>query len=519
MSNHEMGEFLTSLRKSKGYTQLEAANLLGVSNKTVSSWETGASCPDISMLPALAELYGVTCDEILRGKRIPETESETISRAKREKAMARLLEKSRTDLSTMCWTCGALTGAGAIVTLAIGCAALESLIGFFIGLIFLAASVVVGAIVTRRIKFSVSGETESGGTEKIKESLSKAMFLIVCANITAFGFIFPHAFVPVHFGYTFGYALGYGCAGAAAGLAVDLLVVYPVRLHMRKKAALAAFPSDAPGAQAENGAGENQADGAGTQESGAAIQAGGGRAQAAAGLQAALRSQKRYRTALLLFGIPLLVAAAAILSLAVAIDQNPEGMYSMYTKNFDTRESMIDFAENSELFSEYEHSLVSEESHPSDATTDPQKCRAVYLFPAFPEEWRAYYRCEDGEDGTLVTVCRYYATAAVNGEESEFSFYALNPELQGGIVDIVAETYGGFNLADGTEDAIIANCRLSYNPPLPELDAIHRVTELNDGLQWALLAVIGLYAVSLAVSVAVFLKKEKALRVPARRNG
>lgn len=47
MSNHEMGEFLAALRKSKGYTQLEAANLLGVSNKTVSSWETGASCPDI----------------------------------------------------------------------------------------------------------------------------------------------------------------------------------------------------------------------------------------------------------------------------------------------------------------------------------------------------------------------------------------------------------------------------------------------------------------------------------------
>lgn len=498
MSNHEMGEFLAALRKSKGYTQLEAANLLGVSNKTVSSWETGASCPDISMLPALAELYGVTCDEILRGKRIPETESETISRAKREKAMARLLEKSRTDLSTMCWTCGALTGAGAIVTLAIGCAALESLIGFFIGLIFLAASVVVGAIVTRRIKFSVSGETESGGTEKLKESLSKAMFLIVCANIAAFGFIFPHAFVPVHFGYTFGYALGYGCAGAAAGLAVELLVVYPVRLHMRKQAAQTSF-------QTANDAAETQAAKSAQADN--------------AKMQTVLRSQKRYRTALLLFGIPLLVAAAAILSLAVAIDQNPEGMYSMYTKNFDTRERMIDFDENSELFSEYEHSLVSEESHPSDATTDLQKCRAVYLFPAFPEEWRTYYRFEDGEDGTLVTVYRYYATAAVDGEESEFSFYALNPELQGGIVDIVAETYGGFNLADGTEDVIIANCRLSCNPPLPELDAIHRATELNDGLQWALLAVIGLYAVSLAVSVAVFLKKEKALRVPARRNG
>ena len=68
MAKTTIGEFLAILRKSKGYTQQEAADRLGVSNKTVSSWETGASSPDISMLPAIAELYGVTCDELLRGR-------------------------------------------------------------------------------------------------------------------------------------------------------------------------------------------------------------------------------------------------------------------------------------------------------------------------------------------------------------------------------------------------------------------------------------------------------------------
>ena len=66
-----IGEFLSVLRKSKGMTQQEVADSLGVSNNTVSGWETGASCPDISMLPAIAELFGVTCDELLRGERIP----------------------------------------------------------------------------------------------------------------------------------------------------------------------------------------------------------------------------------------------------------------------------------------------------------------------------------------------------------------------------------------------------------------------------------------------------------------
>ena len=92
-----IGEFLAILRKSKGMTQQEAANWLGVSNKTVSSWETGASCPDISMLPALAELYGVTCDELLRGEQISAEESPEKREEKREKSLARLLAMYRNN--------------------------------------------------------------------------------------------------------------------------------------------------------------------------------------------------------------------------------------------------------------------------------------------------------------------------------------------------------------------------------------------------------------------------------------
>lgn len=71
MTKTNIGEFIAALRKSSGYTQQEVADRLGVSNKTVSSWETGASCPDIALLPSIAELFGVTCDELLRGERIP----------------------------------------------------------------------------------------------------------------------------------------------------------------------------------------------------------------------------------------------------------------------------------------------------------------------------------------------------------------------------------------------------------------------------------------------------------------
>lgn len=71
MEKQTIGQFLSALRRSTGYTQQDVADKLGVSNKTVSCWERDASCPDISMIPAIAELYGVTCDEILRAKKSP----------------------------------------------------------------------------------------------------------------------------------------------------------------------------------------------------------------------------------------------------------------------------------------------------------------------------------------------------------------------------------------------------------------------------------------------------------------
>lgn len=69
MEKQTIGEFLAALRKANGYTQQEVADRLGVSNRTVSAWECGTVMPDILLLPQLAELYGVTCDEILHGER------------------------------------------------------------------------------------------------------------------------------------------------------------------------------------------------------------------------------------------------------------------------------------------------------------------------------------------------------------------------------------------------------------------------------------------------------------------
>ena len=66
MEKRTMGSLMSALRKSKGMTQQDVADILGVSNKTVSKWECDDGCPDISTLPAIAELYGITVDELIR---------------------------------------------------------------------------------------------------------------------------------------------------------------------------------------------------------------------------------------------------------------------------------------------------------------------------------------------------------------------------------------------------------------------------------------------------------------------
>ena len=91
-----IGKFLATLRKAKGLTQEEVADKLNISNKTLSSWETDRTTPDALTLPAIADLYEVTVDEILRGERIKNNEQSQIS----EKAKLSLTRKKYGKFST-----------------------------------------------------------------------------------------------------------------------------------------------------------------------------------------------------------------------------------------------------------------------------------------------------------------------------------------------------------------------------------------------------------------------------------
>ena len=72
MDLDKIGKFIALNRKNKGLTQEQLAEKLGVTNKTISRWETGKYMPDLSLLKPLSEELGITLNELLSGEKIKE---------------------------------------------------------------------------------------------------------------------------------------------------------------------------------------------------------------------------------------------------------------------------------------------------------------------------------------------------------------------------------------------------------------------------------------------------------------
>lgn len=69
MYENRIGQFIAALRKEKKMTQKDLATQLHITDKAISKWERGLSCPDISLLNSIADILGVTTSELLNGQR------------------------------------------------------------------------------------------------------------------------------------------------------------------------------------------------------------------------------------------------------------------------------------------------------------------------------------------------------------------------------------------------------------------------------------------------------------------
>lgn len=244
MAKNSIGQFLAALRKANGLTQQEVADRLNVSNKAVSRWERDECCPDLSLIPALAEMFAVTCDELLRGERSAPGDASCEEKTERQKARAdkqfAVLLRSRmrkyknlTLLPVGLAICGLL--AAAVADLAFS----KGLIAFILAAAFGAAGEICQICFARNSFILSDGETEEHAAEiqraasEVVETAVRVTFL----NIALIAFCLPTAVLidGANFGLTFESWLLYGLlfSGAALALAYIAYTLF-VRGHLMR---------------------------------------------------------------------------------------------------------------------------------------------------------------------------------------------------------------------------------------------------------------------------------------------
>ena len=232
MEKKTIGGFIAALRKANGMTQKDLAERLNVSDKTVSRWEQDNGAPDLSLIPVIAEVFGVTCDELLRGERkSPEqrigSAEETEPSPKGEKQLQRLLKSTFTQYQNRTYVAMGISALGLIAALICNLAFLNAILGFLLGAVFFAASIVFQAIFINQAFLSV----EDAGLPALelsgyKRSVLRLAQRSIGLTVAFLGFTFPLVLVDAYMGLGSDSLLIFGLTGAAL-----FLLTYAVALY------------------------------------------------------------------------------------------------------------------------------------------------------------------------------------------------------------------------------------------------------------------------------------------------
>ena len=187
MEKKTMGSFLAALRKAKGMTQQEVADKLNVSNKTVSKWERDEGCPEIMMLPLIADLYSVTVDEVLRGERITKEEKPEIKDTKNEKQIKYLIDRATTKFKNLAIISVVLGVASVLLAYTLGDIINYNFlwVGLLINLLLACASVIVIAIAVNNHLSGLNNEEiiNNDDLQETKKNCVKYISVIIFLTI------------------------------------------------------------------------------------------------------------------------------------------------------------------------------------------------------------------------------------------------------------------------------------------------------------------------------------------------
>lgn len=185
MANNTIGQFIAVLRKANGMTQQQLADRLNVSNKAVSRWERDETAPDITLIPAIAEIFGVTCDELLKGERLDSGNISQRTEKQVEKQIYSLLSRTMMNFKTLVWIAFALSLAGLVCMLAITIVFAKSEAGFAVMLLFQIPAFVIAVTAVSRVKTTKRGNelfccTDSKELKDFDRAFGNYSFFIFC---------------------------------------------------------------------------------------------------------------------------------------------------------------------------------------------------------------------------------------------------------------------------------------------------------------------------------------------------
>ena len=235
--------FRINTQKANGMIQKDLAERLNVSDKTVSRWERDDGAPDLAVIPVIAEIFDVTCDELLRGERKSPTErsdatEESEPTPKAEKQRLRLLKSTLSQYKNHTYIAIGVSVIGIIMALVCNFAFLKAILGFFLGAIFFAASLVCQAVFVNKAFFSVEDAgLDSNVLSDYKRKVIGLAEKSIGLTVAFIGFTFPLILVDAYMGLGSDSLLILGALGTVAFLLIYAIVLYFLNASLIKKGA------------------------------------------------------------------------------------------------------------------------------------------------------------------------------------------------------------------------------------------------------------------------------------------
>lgn len=243
MEKKTIGGFISALRKANGMTQKDLAERLNVSDKTISRWECDESTPDLSLIPVIAEIFVISCDELLRGERkspelrSSETSAEEEHSPKAEKQRQLILKSTLLRFQTSTYVAILISVVGQIEALVCNLAFLKAVLGFLLGALFFTASIVLQITFLTRALFSVDDEEFRNlpGLNDFKRSVIHLTLISIGLTVCLIGFTLPLAMMDAYVGLSANNMLFYGLIGMAIFLLIYGVIWYFLNAHFLKR--------------------------------------------------------------------------------------------------------------------------------------------------------------------------------------------------------------------------------------------------------------------------------------------